>query len=86
MKNKPTSAKIKVINGAPRLIIDGTPVAPVIFFGNTDRGRYVTEQVSLAGANGIHLHSCIYNLHFTCGKPETCESSADGTSDEIADL
>jgi hypothetical protein len=86
MDNKPTSAKIKSINGAPRLTINGTPVAPIIFFGNTDRGMYVTEQVSLAGSNGIYLHSCIYNLHFTCGRPETCENNTGSTSDEITDL
>ncbi len=84
--NKPTSAKVKTINGVPRLMINEIPVAPIIFFGNTDRGQFVTEQVSLAGANGFHLHSCIYNLHFTDEKPETCENNAEGTSDEIADL
>lgn len=86
MTDVSTGAKIKSVNGVPRLFINGNAVVPIIFFGNTDRGPFVTEQVSLAAANGIHLHSCIYNLHFTGDKPETCENSAKDASDEIADL
>ncbi len=84
--NKPISAKIKKINGIPRLHIDGIPVAPVLFFGNTDRGQFVTEQVSLAASCGFHFHSCIYNLHFTDEKPVTCENDDKDNAEGISDL
>jgi hypothetical protein len=86
LNDKQTSAKVKIINGVPRLLINDTPTAPIIFFGNTDIGHFVTEQVSMAALNGFHLHSCIYNLHFSEEKPVTCKSNAQETQDEISDL
>lgn len=57
-------AEVRLNNGKPTIFLDGKPEVPVLFFGNTDMGRNVTAQAALAGNAGIHLHSCIYNLHF----------------------
>lgn len=77
---------IKTINGMPRLVIDGKTVAPVLFFGNTDINcAMVTKQVKMAAENGIHLHSVIYNLHFTPDKPACCLSD-EFSGDEYGDL
>ncbi len=84
---KPIKTKVCLSGGQPRLYIDSNPIAPIVFFGNTDRGRYVTEQAEMAARAGIHLHSCIYNLHFEGSKrPATCENDNEETADELKDL
>ncbi|MHB1151307.1 MAG: hypothetical protein ACYCWE_07775 [Eubacteriales bacterium] len=60
----PLNAKIKRLNGIPRLYINDELTVPTLFFGNTDIGTNVTEQAVMAAKAGIHLHSVIYNLHF----------------------
>ena len=69
-------AEVSIINGRPTLLLDGVPQVPILFFGNTDLGKNVTAQAALAGQAGIHLHSCIYNLHF--------ENSAPAQSPELS--
>lgn len=60
----PLNAKIKLLNGIPRLYINDEYTVPTLFFGNTDIGTNVTEQALMAAKAGIHLHSVIYNLNF----------------------
>ena len=79
--------EVRSPKGYPVLYIDNVPQAPILFFGNTDTGNNVTAQARMAGEAGIHLHSAIYNLHFTDGeKPATCRSQDPRARDAITDL
>jgi len=54
--------EVKSTNGVPRLLLDGKPTVPVVFFYNTDipgpeSDRYLREQVALARDAGVHLYS-----------------------------
>jgi len=57
-----TEARVAVENGMPRLVLDGTPTPPFIFFYNTDvqnpkQEEYLRTQVGLAAKAGVHLYS-----------------------------
>ncbi len=68
LSGAPLNVLVNMVNGTPRLSVDGKQYVPTVFFGNTDMAEgsnYVPEQVSLAGSNGVNLHSVIYNLMFS---------------------
>lgn len=55
-------AGIEPSNGVPRLVINGQPTLPIVFFHNTDipgekSDRYLQEQVALARDAGVHIYS-----------------------------
>ncbi len=72
------SASVRVRQGAPRLLVNGKPTAPLIFFFNLQAmpavkqsEQYMREQVALAARSGIHLYSI----------PLTWPRKADGEPD-----
>ena len=81
-------SEIRMYHGRPTLWVDGKMEIPILFFGNTDIGTNVTEQAALAANAGIHLHSGIYNLHFTDTVPVQCPVIADqpAAKEAISDL
>lgn len=55
-------ARVQPENGVPRLMVNGKPTEPLIFFPNTDipgeaSGRLNPEQVRLAAGAGVHIYS-----------------------------
>ncbi len=55
-------ARVEAIEGAPRLLINGTPTPPLIFFGNADipgdlAKAFMREQATFAARAGVHLFS-----------------------------
>ncbi len=72
------TASVRVQHGAPRLLVNGKPTAPLIFFFNLQAmpavkqsERYLREQVALAKDAGVHLYSI----------PLTWPRKADGEPD-----
>lgn len=68
-------AKLDFVNGTPRLLLDGKPTPPLIYFHNTgirdERSKKtLREQVALARDAGIHIYSM----------PLHCNRKADGTT------
>ena len=56
------TASVDMTHGMPRLMLNGQPTPPLIFFFNTDvpgdrRQGYLEQQVRLSAAAGIHLYS-----------------------------
>ncbi|MCL5271234.1 MAG: hypothetical protein M1457_11960 [bacterium] len=56
------SARVEVVNGMPRLMVNGRPVPPTIFFFNTDvpgweQTDWLAIQVGLARQAGVHIYS-----------------------------
>jgi len=56
------TAGIDATNGVPRLIVDGQPTLPIVFFHNTDipgekSDGYLRKQVALARDAGVHIYS-----------------------------
>lgn len=54
------SAKVDNSTGVPRLLINGQPVPPLLFFYNSrpqDRIQHLAPQVKLSAAAGIHVYS-----------------------------
>ena len=81
-----SEAKVDLVNGVPRLTIDGEPTLPLVFFHNTDvRGkesdRYLREQVALARNAGIHL----YSLPLRCPRLPDGTTPNYGYSDSLLD-
>jgi hypothetical protein len=61
------TADVRLLGGMPRLYIDNTLCTGNGFFGNTDiwaTHDLLTRQVSTAAANGVHVHSVIYNMDY----------------------
>jgi len=57
-----TEARVRVVNGMPRLLVNGRIVPPIAFFFNPEqnagyREKYQSPQVRLAAGAGVHLHS-----------------------------
>jgi beta-galactosidase len=55
-------ARVETANGVPRLMLNGAPLLPLMFFPNTDISgewskRFLREQVTLAGESGVHVYS-----------------------------
>lgn len=63
------SACISNVSGTPRLILNGLPTPPLLFFGNieapADQLPLITQQVNLAAANGIHLYKFTTTIPWT---------------------
>ena len=60
-------ARVEVSNGVPRLMINGVPRLPLIFFPNTDipgewSPRFLNSQVAMAADAGVHIHSFPYRV------------------------
>jgi beta-galactosidase len=60
-------ARVETANGMPRLLVNGRPVAPLMFFPNTDipgewSKTFLREQVTLAAGAGVHLYSFPYRV------------------------
>jgi hypothetical protein len=55
--------------GTPRLIINGVPTPPLVFFGNLEEPQsqwpLVTPEVKSAAANGIHLYKVATDIPWT---------------------
>ena len=52
-------------NGVPQIHINGTPVAPVLFFGNMEgakNAQRVLAEARRAAKEGVHLHSTLIEL------------------------
>jgi len=65
---KTVKAEVKLLNGIPRLYIDGVMYTGNSFFANTDMNdsySITTSQAKFAAANGVHVHSIIHNLNFS---------------------
>jgi hypothetical protein len=56
-----STAKISPANGVPRLLINGVPTPPLIFFWNDEIGGpalpFLVPQVKAAASNGVHIFS-----------------------------
>lgn len=68
-KNRtPVVAKVKMVNGTPRLFINNEMTTGNLFFLNGDVGSsksiYASE-IGYASAGGINIYSTIYNLNYT---------------------
>lgn len=55
-------ATVETTNGMPRLMINGRPTVPLVFFHNTDipgdeSDRHLRQQVALAKDAGVHIYS-----------------------------
>jgi hypothetical protein len=65
----PLSACISKVNSVPRLIINGVPTPPLMFFGNLEgpQSQYplLTQEINLASASGIHLYHFSTNVPWT---------------------
>jgi len=73
------TATVESVGGVPRLVLDGRPTPPLIFFHNTDvpgdaSDRHLAAQVALARDAGVHLYSL----------PLRCPRLADGVSPNVA--
>ena len=64
----PVVAKVKMVNGTPRLFINNEMTTGNLFFVNGDVGSsksiYASE-IGYASAGGINIYSTIYNLNYT---------------------
>ena len=63
------SVCVSNLNGTPRLIINGVPTPPLMFFGNIEvaQSQYplLTQEIELAAASGIHLYKFTTNVPWT---------------------
>jgi hypothetical protein len=63
------SVCISNAKGMPRLIINGVPTPPLMFFGNIQvaQSQYqlLTQEIKLAAASGIHLYKFTTNVPWT---------------------
>jgi beta-galactosidase len=60
-------ARVEMTNGVPRLMINGRPVLPLVFFPNTDvpgewSEKMLREQVALAADAGVHIYSFPFRI------------------------
>lgn len=60
-------ARVEPANGVPRLLINGEPVLPLIFFPNTDipgewSRTFLKRQVTMAADVGVHIYSFPYRV------------------------
>ena len=74
-----SNAKIDNTGGMPRLMINGKPTLPIIFFFNTDvwneqSKQNLAPQVKLAAKAGVH----IYSLCFRYGRPNGVDTDFSG--------
>lgn len=64
----PVKADVRVVNGTPRLFINGQATTGNLFFLNGDTlgtsAKIYTSEVGRASANGIHIYSTIYNVAY----------------------
>jgi hypothetical protein len=53
------SARVSLVNGVPQLLINSSPVPPLVFFYNNEAGQPVPNatEVSAAAKNGVHIYS-----------------------------
>jgi hypothetical protein len=57
-----TSASVTPVNGVPRLLINGLPAPPLIFFFNTQADAtqaFLAPQVMKAASRGVHIYSFV---------------------------
>jgi len=63
------SVCISNLNRVPRLIINGVPTPPLMFFGNIEMPQsqfpLLTQEINLASASGIHLYKFTTNVPWT---------------------
>lgn len=57
-------ARMELIKGMPRLLINGKPVPPLTFFFNTDmqKDKFLAPQVKLSAEAGVHIYSTPFDL------------------------
>lgn len=57
-------ARVSEINGLPTLVVDDKPIAPMLFFANTEIGKndICEREVRLAASYGVHLYSVCCHL------------------------
>jgi hypothetical protein len=65
------SAKVSLMNGVPQLLINGSPVPPLVFFYNNEAGQPVPNatEVSAAAKNGVHIYSTIIHWNWMGSDP-----------------
>ena len=77
-------AQVQTKNGVPRLLLNRSPVLPLVFFPNTDvqgekAQQYLKEQVKLARDSGVHIYSFPFRVEDgeKPGQPDYSRSERD---------
>ncbi len=85
------TAQVKMTNGVPRLLINGKPILPIMFFPNTDipgelSVKYMKAQVALAGESGVHIYSFPYRVSRSENTQEPDYSRGDSFMQTIVNI
>jgi|GEM_PF-997630 len=85
------TARVKMKNGVPMILLNGKPILPIMFFPNTDipgelSVQYMKAQVALAGKSGVHIYSFPYRVSRSENAQEPVYSSGDNYMQTIVNI